>query len=89
MYRPESWDKVVKAAIERAYEEMNTAKKPKSGTDVDRTLIEAGADALLVELIDHGCKLEKGEEFDLQRKDHVDHISGPAWLVLIPEDESV
>ena len=84
-YRPESWDIVVKAAVERAYEELNTTKKPKSKEDIDRVLIEAGADALLVELMDHGCKIEKGEEFNLQRVDHVDHISGPGWLVLIPQ----
>jgi len=86
-WRPEVWKRLVEEAVKTAYEELNTTKPPHSREDVDKVLIEAGASALLGELLrHHSCYLEAGEKYQLERPDHTDLIEGPGWFILIPND---
>jgi hypothetical protein len=53
-----------------------------------RHIVDITIDETLKMLIsEHSCWVEKGEEFDVQRKDHIDHFSGPGWIVFIKEEE--
>jgi hypothetical protein len=86
-YRPENWTTIVKKAVEAGYKTLNTSRHPHNMADIDKVLIETGAQAILVELIDHGCPIGNGESFELKRKDHTDHIEGPGWFVFVPFEE--
>lgn len=84
---PLRWDSLVKGAVETAYQELNTTKKPRSREDVDKVLIEAGASTLLSEIFrHHSCFIDKGEKYEIQRPDHIDLIEGPGWMIMLPKE---
>lgn len=49
-WRPADWEEIYQQAVKKAYEELNTTERPHVGGDVDRVLVEAGAEAMLIAL---------------------------------------